>query len=291
MSVDIEKEDFVVSEFLRSIGPWRKHIVLGGGYALIIYKLYLVNQSEGNPPVGTRDLDSLIPRKIPEASKKDISEHLIEAGFKLIFKDFGNPATESYVKEINGSELEIEFLTDDNTRHSKGENVTIAGVAAQPLPYLKQSLSNAVEFETYTGEKGNVVSPHAWIFHKGLTFPKRSDKVKIYKDLYGIWYAASQLQALSEHAIAELKILAQHYPRWFKTFQKNLHEWVQDATPADWIKLETQDPFGSLKKASFLHLVKTITDNVKFKGQHLSEKKILDSQSPSLGQILAEKKG
>lgn len=44
-------------------------------------------------------------------------------------------------------------------------------------------------------------------------------------------------------------------PQWFKTFQKNLHTWVQDATPADWIKLEAQDPFGALKKLSFVHLV------------------------------------
>ena len=38
--MELEKEDAVISEFLRSIGPWSNHIVIGGGYALIISTLY-----------------------------------------------------------------------------------------------------------------------------------------------------------------------------------------------------------------------------------------------------------
>lgn len=145
MSIDTVREDHIISEFLKSIGPWRQHVVIGGGYALIIYKLYLAKK-EGAPPVGTRDLDSLIPRKIPEASKTDIADHLIAAGFLHFPKDFGDPATEAYVKEIDGLEVEIEFLTADDARHNKDKNVSIAGVVAQPLPYLKQSLTSTVEF-------------------------------------------------------------------------------------------------------------------------------------------------
>jgi len=59
MTINIEQEDLIISEFLQSIGSWRKHVVIGGGYALIIYKLYLANQHKSNSPVGTRDLDSL----------------------------------------------------------------------------------------------------------------------------------------------------------------------------------------------------------------------------------------
>ena len=35
------QEDKIISEFLNSIGPWREFIVVGGGFALFIYKLYL----------------------------------------------------------------------------------------------------------------------------------------------------------------------------------------------------------------------------------------------------------
>jgi hypothetical protein len=42
------------------------------------------------------------------------------------------------------------------------------------------------EFETYSHETGRVVSPGAWLFHKGLTFTKRPNFSKTLKDLYGI---------------------------------------------------------------------------------------------------------
>ena len=101
------QEDKIISEFLESIGPWRDFVVIGGGFALFIYKLYLSDPKLKNPPVGTRDIDSLIPRKIPEVSKKNIQSYLREAGFNHVFKDLDDPATEAYVKDIAGARLKL----------------------------------------------------------------------------------------------------------------------------------------------------------------------------------------
>lgn len=249
--MELGKEDSVISEFLRSIGPWRNHIVIGGGYALIIYKLYLADKTLKNPPVGTRDIDSLIPRKIPEVSKANIAKHLHDAGFTQVYKDLDHPPTESYVKEIHGLEVEIEFLTDSATRGDKHKNVIIAGVTAQPLSYMALSLRATVPFQTYSGSTGFVVSPGAWVFHKGLTFTRRSADSKKLKDLYGIWYVASQLGDFSERAIAELRTFGKEHPKWFKTFHGNLHMWLENASPLDRMKLEQQDPSGRLKGLIF----------------------------------------
>lgn len=94
----LEKEDKIISDFLKSLGLWSNYVIIGGGYALFIYKLYLADQKSENPPIGTRDIDSLIPRKVPQASKKTIAKHLQEAGFVHVFKDLEVPATQSYVK-------------------------------------------------------------------------------------------------------------------------------------------------------------------------------------------------
>ncbi len=162
------QEDKIISEFLSSIGPWGEFVVIGGGFALFIYRLYQADPKIGNNPVGTMDIDSLIPRKVPEISKKNIAMHLQEAGFTHIFKGVDIPATEAYVKEIGGSEVEIEFLTDSATRNDKTRNVSISGVVAQPLRYLTLSLQKSMGFQTYSGKPGRVVSPEAWIFTKGL---------------------------------------------------------------------------------------------------------------------------
>ncbi len=251
------QEDKIISEFLESIGPWRDFVVIGGGFALFIYKLYLSDPKLKNPPVGTRDIDSLISRKIPEVSKKNIQSYLREAGFNHVFKDLDDPATEAYVKEIAGAEVEIEFLTDDSVRNKKDKNVVIAGVVAQPLSYLTLSLQTTLKFQTYSKNTGNVVTPGAWIFHKGLAFTKRKSSLKILKDLYGIWYVASQLGKFSDHALDEFNGLAKQHQKWFKTFQKNLQNWLDNATPNDWSKLEAQDPSGRLRKLNFEQIVRT----------------------------------
>lgn len=258
------QEDKIISEFLESIGPWRDFVVIGGGFALFIYKLYLSDPKLKNPPVGTRDIDSLLPRKIPEVSKKNIQSYLREAGFNHVFKDLDDPATEAYVKDIAGAEVEIEFLTDDAARNNKDKNVFIAGVVAQPLSYLTLSLQTTVKFQTYSNVTGNVVTPGAWTFHKGLIFTKRKNSLKIFKDLYGIWYVASQLGDFSERALSEFHVLAKQHPKWFKTFQNNLQNWLNNASPSDWLKLEAQDPSGKLRKLNFEQIMKKILISLTF---------------------------
>jgi len=249
-------EDKIISEFLKSLGPWRDFIIIGGGFALFIYKLYLADPKLKNFPVGTRDIDSLIPRKVPEISRKNIAKYLNEAGFTPIFKDVNIPATESYVKEIDGVEVEIDFLTDSATRDDKNKNVVIAGIVAQPLSYLTLSLQTTIEFHTYSHEVGKVVSPGAWIFHKGLTFTRRTSSSKMLKDLYGIWYVVNQLGDFSDQTLIEFSFLAHQHPKWFQTFQKQLFDWMKYASPAEWSKLEAQDPAGKLKKITFERSIK-----------------------------------
>lgn len=245
------QEDRIIAEFLKSLGPWRDFVVIGGGFALFIYKLYLADPNLENFPIGTRDIDSLIPRRVPEISKKSIAGHLREAGFSPIFKDIDIPATESYVKEIDGEEVEIEFLTDSSTRVDKNKNVVIAGVVAQPLSYLSLSLQTTMEFRTYSHEEGRVVSSGAWIFHKGLTFTRRKSPSKMLKDLYGIWYVVTQLGDFSDQALIEFGLLAQQHSKWLQTFQKQLAGWMHRASPSEWSRLEAQDPSGALKKLNF----------------------------------------
>lgn len=252
------QEDKIISEFLKSLGPWRELVVIGGGFALFIYKLYLADPKLENLPVGTRDIDSLIPRRAAEVSKKNIAKYLNEAGFIHVFKDVDIPATESFVKEIDGVEVEIEFLTDSATRDNKNKNVVIAGIVAQPLSYLTLSLQTTMEFRTYSGETGKVVSPGAWIFHKGLTFTRRKSPSKLLKDLYGIWYVATQLGDFSDQALAEFTLLSQQYPKWLQTFQKQLSNWINQSSPNDWSKLESQDPAGKLKKMGFELIVRKL---------------------------------
>lgn len=254
-----KQEEKIISQFLNSIGSWSNHVIIGGGFALFIYKLYLSDPQLKNFPIGTNDIDSILPRRVPEISKRNLAKHLSEAGFTQVFRDLEVPATEAYLKNIEGVEIEIEFLTDSSTRNDKTKNVVISGVTAQPLSYMALSLKKTIKFQTYSGENGRVVSPGAWVFHKGLTFTKRPDTSKKLKDLYGIWYVMTQLGDFSSEAIQEFKKLTQNQPKWFETWKKNLLSWIGDASPSDWSMLETQDPSGKLKKLNFVKIIKALS--------------------------------
>jgi len=53
------------------------------------------------------------------------------------------------------------------------------------------------------------------VFHKGLTFIRRKPgELKGFKDLYGIWYVAAQLEDVSKLAVGELKSFASEHPAW-----------------------------------------------------------------------------
>ena len=116
-----------------------------------------------------------------------------------------------------------------------------------------------MEFQTYSREKGYVVSPGAWMFHKGITFAKRKSSSKMLKDLYGIWYVATQLGNFSERALTEFHVLAKKHSKWFMTLQKKLHNWIENVSPDEWSRLETQDPSGKLKKLSFKRIMTKFT--------------------------------
>ena len=78
------------------------------------------------------------------------------------------------------------------------------------------------------------------------------------KDLYGIWYVATQLGALSESAVIEFHHLGSKNPKWFKTLQDNITQWLENATPLDWSRLQSQDPVGKLKRHNFEAIAKKL---------------------------------
>jgi len=258
MKSDLKKEDAILTEVLKALSEWNDTVVIGGGYALIAYRLYF-DDKKNSTPTATRDIDSILPRKITGKHKGNIGETLIGAGFVRKFKDREQPATESYIKEIKGEEIELEFLTDKKTRGDKEINVPIAGIVAQPLSYIEMSYENILEFKTNSGIKGKIVDPAAWIFHKLLTFVKRRSRdSKYFKDIYGVWYVANELGTFSKSAVQDFKKLAKENTSWFKTAKQNADSFVSEATPEDWSKLESQDVSGKLTKASVLKIFREL---------------------------------
>jgi hypothetical protein len=235
--------------------PWSEQLVVGGGVALILYDLILSKANSG--AVGTTDIDYLIPRKPIKIGCEKISNLLVTNGYEFINKSLSVPTVQSFIKQVDEIEFEVEFLTDNKSRNKKNVvEIKIAGINAQALSYIEMSLQEATPLILPSGKVIAVVKPEAWVFHKGLTFTKRTVKAKKYKDLYGIWFVLTQLNTLSFAVQKALpKLMPKNPGSWSKTFNNNLKTWIDTATPQDWDFLERQDVNGKLTKNGFVAIM------------------------------------
>lgn len=243
-----------------NLGPWKKSVIVGGGVALLLYDQFLTTTPAG--AVGTTDIDLLIGRKpVVPAGTETIAKLLYEQGYAAEPKDVGHPPIEVYVKEINNLDIEVEFLTHARKRGTS-DSVAIsgAGIVAQPLSYLEMSIETGVELDLGDGKSIQVVDPAAWVFHKGLTFERRKPgSSKKEKDLYGIWFALTQLGERSDLTLGDLfGLQSRHSQKWTKDFTGNLLAWVDSAAPKDWQKLLSQDPKGRLTETNFRELIRKL---------------------------------
>ncbi|MFN3455342.1 MAG: hypothetical protein ACK41T_10320 [Pseudobdellovibrio sp.] len=103
-----------VEELAVALKPWIEQLVVGGGVALILYDVVLSKANSG--AVATTDIDFLIKRKPVKTGDERISEILIENGYQIKYKSMDTPSVQSFVKQVDDIEIEVEFLTDNNAR-------------------------------------------------------------------------------------------------------------------------------------------------------------------------------
>lgn len=224
-------EDFKVG-FLKTlwiIRDYLSEIVIGGGWVPLIYYHYLL-ADKSREPIRTRDIDLMVQFKLPVIGSKTVDQLLMEAGFRSNFKSRETPPVICYEGNIDGYEVEIEFLTDQK---GAKEDVVIEvqeGLSAQSLRFISIPLNNVIEVEIDDIPFGDGLSslnvktpsPGAYIFHKGLVFARRREKQKKAKDLYYIFDILANCLELRVRIINELRELEKGYTPWFRRFIKQL---------------------------------------------------------------------
>ena len=201
----------------------------------------------------TKDIDIVVPNKLEKKAARTIDESLIEAGFKARFKSRHTPPAVSYVGNIEGSEVEIEFLTE---LRGSGEDVVIKvqkGLHAQALRFISLLLENTImvkmdDFITPEGEnlQVRVSAPAAFIFNKGLIFVRRNKRAKRAKDLYYIFDILANCQELHREIIDSFAEFKKNYhTSWLGRFLRNLNAYFLDITSEEIYLVQSQRPDGA----------------------------------------------
>jgi len=235
------------------IRDYLPEIVIGGGWVPLIYYHYLL-ADKAREPIRTRDIDLMVELKLPVIGSKTVNQLLVEAGFKPNFKSRETPPVICYEGNIDGHEVEIEFLTDQ--RGAK-EDVVVEvqkGLNAQFLRFISIPLTNVIEVEIDdipvvdrpSTLNVKIPSPEAYIFHKGLVFVRRKGHQKKAKDLYYIFDILANCLELREGIIKGLKELKKAYPHpWFRRFIRNLEVNFSNLTSDGVMLVLSQRPPGA----------------------------------------------
>lgn len=262
MTDDFKRGFFTTLVILKDYIP---DIVIAGGWAPFIYYQYLLHNKNLNP-LRTKDIDIVVPPKLKKITDNTIDELLITAGLMPNFKSLHTPPVIHYEGNIEGCEVEIEFLT---TRKNNKENKVIIvqkGLHAQSLPFISILLENTIWVKVddvpCIGDEYfqiRVPTPGAYIFNKGLTFQRRIKRIKKAKDLYYIFDILANCQKLMQGVFNELKYFNKNYPKkWFRRFISNMKIYFADETSKGIdliISQRTETAFPNMNEEQFKHYV------------------------------------
>jgi len=244
-------EDFKKG-FLKTLWILKEYlpvIIIGGGWAPLIYYHYLI-KDKSKESIRTRDIDLFVNNKLPVLGNKTVDQLLIESGLQAKFKSDNIPPVIHYEGQIEGDDVEVEFLTDKRGARDDAVIEVQKGLHATALRFVSIILDNAIEVDiddlSVGGElqplKIRVPSPEAYIFHKGLIFNRRLGKAKEAKDLYYIFDILANCDELEDRIIDGLKRLEKEYSKWFPRFLHNLENSFSDLNAEGIIMISSQRP-------------------------------------------------
>jgi hypothetical protein len=187
---------------LQALEPRLRDIVVTGGWAWYLYRKYLTGERK-LPGEFTLDVDIVLPRRLTVIGSQ-LDKMLATADFEVDMEGDENPPVTRYSwPSAEAPEAVVEFLTP---ARASGDKATLAidGVVAQQLHFMDLLLDDPsvvevnehAEGETFVG---SVQVPRVghFVLQKALTFRRRHDREKRYKDLFYIFDLADESRHLS----------------------------------------------------------------------------------------------
>ncbi|MDP2234270.1 MAG: GSU2403 family nucleotidyltransferase fold protein, partial [Actinomycetota bacterium] len=177
----------------------------------------------------TRDIDVAVPRVLVQ-KERTVDELLKDAGLQDCFKNRLKPPAVSYVGRLGGTDVEVEFVTNESGNR-EGTRVVQPGLNATGLHYVDLLMESAFLLEVEVGGHNIIVrvpGPGSFIVQKALVFPQRPKPEKRAKDLYYIFDVWDGCREWREWIVAEVGGLRERRGSWAKRAAGNLDRFCGD---------------------------------------------------------------
>ena len=139
---DISK--FAFLKIIWLLKDYLPDVVIGGGWAPLIYYHYLIGDKTKNT-IRTFDIDLMVGNDVPVRGERRVDRVLTDAGISAVYKSMDIPPIIHYEGIIENCEVEIEFLTDQ-----KGSTPDVVievqkGLHAEALRYISVATDNTIK--------------------------------------------------------------------------------------------------------------------------------------------------
>jgi hypothetical protein len=203
-----ELAERVLLEAWSRLGDYRQHLVLIGGLVpRYITVQSAVSQSQVPRHCGTMDVDLGVSLAVRDLrTYKSIRGTLSDMGFLPGFNDAGNERLHSFEKEINGININIDFLTtkydgpEDSLMRGVEEELRAIQVEGLGLAFndpLIREISGELISGGKTTEMVKICRPIPFVTLKALAFDKRHEPKDSYDLVYVIQNSAGSIRDLA----------------------------------------------------------------------------------------------
>lgn len=239
---------------LAALKDYRDDIVVVGGW---VPKIYAWSEHLEEFPVHSFDVDAAVGGAVPVGDRRSISELLEAAGFKKEQTDaafalgvFGKKSAQvtQFVYAKASVHVVFEFIAPLVGKGENDRKTIQGGLVAPALRFVDVLLADTREIsiqgktldERVTELKIRVPTLAAFVYGKGLVFPRRESIDKKGKDLAYIYEVISRPDWRTE-VVRDLPVVSGKHPRkWYATFRRQLEEHFASegsAGPA-WVALQ-----------------------------------------------------
>ncbi len=204
--------DGFFAKAIEALEPYLEDVVCIGGCANALYRFHNHASDVIWGYLGTKDVDTAVPQKLPLNGRPPVSTLMDGIGFKEMMVGSADDVVIKYGPKEEKSVADLEFLCDlSGLSKEDQERAAVSvqkGLYAQPLRYLAMSMQNnwrvnlglVPGFERFKGTIIKVPNPAAYVVSKVLIRGEQRKPASMEKDCFYI-YEVSVVFRDALHAI------------------------------------------------------------------------------------------
>jgi hypothetical protein len=228
-------DDFF-ADAIDALKPYLDDIVCIGGCANALYRFHDLASDVMWGYLGTKDVDTGVPQKLPLHGRPPVSQLMKDIGFKELTVGNADEAVIKYGPTDEESAADLEFLCDlsglPKADQGRAAVSVQEGLYAQPLRYLAMSMQNnwhvdlglAPGFGRFQGTLIKVPNPAAYVVSKVLIRGEQRKPASMEKDCFYIYEVSVVFRDALDAIREEYDRLQPCTPKWKKRFAHDARE-------------------------------------------------------------------